>query len=76
MAVAMTLGGNTRVGLEDNLYVGPGQLAKSSADQVTRVVNIANQLSIEIASADEARAILGLKGASHTGWAEGAAAAK
>ena len=76
MAVAMTLGGNTRVGLEDNLYVGPGQLAKSSADQVTRVVNIANQLSIEIASADEARAMLGLKGGSHTGWAEGAAAAK
>jgi uncharacterized protein (DUF849 family) len=76
MAVAMTLGGNTRVGLEDNLYVGPGQLAKSSADQVTRVVNIANQLSIEIASPDEARAMLGLKGRSHTGWAEGAAAAK
>jgi len=76
MAVAMTLGGNTRVGLEDNLYVGPGQLAKSSADQVTRVVNIANQLSIEIASPDEARAMLGLKGGSHTGWAEGAAAAK
>jgi uncharacterized protein (DUF849 family) len=76
MAVAMTMGGNTRVGLEDNLYVGPGQLAKSSADQVTRVVNIANQLSIEIASADEARAILGLKGRSHTGWAEAATAAR
>jgi uncharacterized protein (DUF849 family) len=73
MAVAMTMDGNTRVGLEDNLYVGPGQLAKSSADQVTRVVNIANQLSIEIASADEARAMLGLKGRSHTGWVEAAA---
>ena len=74
MAVAMTMGGNTRVGLEDNLYVGPGQLAKSSADQVMRVVNIANQLSIEIASADEARAMLELKGKSHTGWVEAAAA--
>jgi uncharacterized protein (DUF849 family) len=72
----MTMGGNTRVGLEDNLYVGPGQLAKSSADQVMRVVNIANQLSIEIASADEARSMLELKGGSRTGWAEGAAAAK
>ena len=69
MAVAMAMGGNTRVGLEDNLYVGPGQLAKSSADQVTRVVNIANQLSVEIASADEARAMLHLKGRNQTGWA-------
>ena len=76
MAVTMTMGGNTRVGLEDSLYVGPGQLAKSSADQVTRVVNIANQLSFEIATADEARTILGLKGKSHTGWAEAAAGAK
>ncbi len=76
MAVAMTMGGNTRVGLEDNLYVGPGQLAKGSADQVTRVVNVANQLSIEIASADEARAMLGLKGRIHTGWAEAATAAR
>jgi uncharacterized protein (DUF849 family) len=76
MAVTMTMGGNTRVGLEDSLYVGPGQLAKSSADQVTRVVNIANQLSFEIATADEARSILGLKGKSHTGWAETAAGAK
>ena len=76
MAVTMTMGGNTRVGLEDSLYVGPGQLAKSSAEQVTRVVNIANQLSFEIATADEARSILGLKGKSHTGWAETAAGAR
>lgn len=69
MAVAMAMGGNTRVGLEDNLYVGPGQLAKSSADQVTRVVSIANQLSVEVASADEARAMLHLKGRNQTGWA-------
>jgi uncharacterized protein (DUF849 family) len=73
MAVAMSMGGNTRVGLEDNLYVGPGQLAKGSADQVKRVVNIAEQLSVEIASADEARTMLNLKGRDHTGWAAAAA---
>jgi uncharacterized protein (DUF849 family) len=73
MAVAMAMGGNTRVGLEDNLYVGPGQLAKSSADQVTRVANIANQLSVEIASPDEARSMLNLKGRNQTGWAAAAA---
>jgi uncharacterized protein (DUF849 family) len=73
MAVAMAMGGNTRVGLEDNLYVGPGQLAKSSADQVTRVVSIANQLSVEVASADEARSMLHLKGRNQTGWAAAAA---
>jgi len=74
MAVAMAMGGNTRVGLEDNLYVGPGQLAKSSADQVARVVTMANQLSLEIATPDEARAILGLKGKNQTGWAAAASA--
>jgi uncharacterized protein (DUF849 family) len=74
MAVTMAMGGNTRVGLEDNLYVGPGQLAKSSAEQVARVVTMANQLSLEIASPDDARAILGLKGKNQTGWAAAAAA--
>ena len=72
MAVAMAMGGNTRVGLEDNLYVAPGQLAKGSADQVTMVVNIANQLSVQIASADEARSMLNLKGRNQTGWATAA----
>ncbi len=72
MAVAMAMGGNTRVGLEDSLYVGPGQLAKSSAEQVARVVTMANQLSLEIASPDDARAILGLKGKNQTGWAAAA----
>ena len=68
MAMALVMGGNTRVGLEDNLYVGPGQLAQSSADQVTRVVNMAQQLSIEIATPDEARSTLGLKGRNKAGW--------
>jgi len=73
MAVAMAMGGNTRVDLEDNLYVGPGQLAKGSADQVAKVVNIATQLSVEVASADEARSILNLKGRNQTGWVAAAA---
>ncbi|MDR3563053.1 MAG: 3-keto-5-aminohexanoate cleavage protein [Negativicutes bacterium] len=68
MAVAMAMGGNTRVGLEDSLYTGPGQLAKSSAEQVTKVVNIARELSIPIATPDEARAILGLKGKDKVGF--------
>jgi uncharacterized protein (DUF849 family) len=68
MATAMGMGGNVRVGLEDNLYVGPGQLAKSSAEQVERVVTIAKALSIPIATPDEARAELGLKGKANVGW--------
>jgi len=69
MCVAMALGGNTRVGLEDNLYMGPGRLAVSSAEQVSALVRIAKELSIEIATPNEARAILGLKGKDKTGWA-------
>jgi uncharacterized protein (DUF849 family) len=68
MATAMGMGGNVRVGLEDNLYVGPGQLAKSSAEQVERVVAIAKALSIPVATPDEARAQLGLKGKANVGW--------
>jgi len=55
-------GGNVRVGLEDSLYAGRGVVAKSSADQVEKMVRIARELSIDIASPDEARQILGLKG--------------
>ena len=62
-AVAMAMGApNVRVGLEDSLFAGKGKLATSSADQVKMVVNIAKELSIEIAAPDEARQILGLKG--------------
>ena len=74
MAVTMVMGGNTRVGLEDNLYTGPGRLARSSAEQVSIVANIAKELSIEIASADEARAMLGLKGKQNVGFCRAAGA--
>jgi uncharacterized protein (DUF849 family) len=56
------MGGNVRVGLEDSLYLGKGQLAKSNAEQVQRIRSILENLSLEIASPDEARKMLDLKG--------------
>jgi len=50
------------VGLEDNLYLEKGVLAKSSAEQVAKIIRIARELGIEPATPDEARRILGLKG--------------
>lgn len=61
-AAGLALGGHVRVGLEDNLYSGYGRLARSSAEQVERMVNIAREMSIEPASPDETRQMLGLKG--------------
>jgi uncharacterized protein (DUF849 family) len=61
-AVSLALGGNVRVGLEDSLYIGKGQLAASNAEQVAKVRRIAEELSYEIATPDEARAMLQLKG--------------
>ena len=55
-------GGHMRVGLEDNLYLEKGVLAKSSAEQVEKAIRIARELGLEPASPDEARRILGLKG--------------
>ncbi|MFP3155925.1 3-keto-5-aminohexanoate cleavage protein [Lachnospiraceae bacterium ZAX-1] len=59
--VAMILGGNVRVGLEDNLYLSKGVLAKSNAEAITKVVNIAKLMEREVATPDEAREILGLR---------------
>ena len=56
------MGGNVRVGLEDSLFIGKGQLAKSNADQVRRIRAILENLSLEIATPDEARSMLALKG--------------
>lgn len=65
---ALTLGGNVRVGLEDNLYLAPKVLAKSSAEQVMKIRGIAEALFKEIATPDEAREILGLKGKSEVAF--------
>ena len=56
------MGGNVRVGLEDSIYIGKGQLAKSNAEQVSRIRSILENLSLEIATPKEARALLDLKG--------------
>ena len=57
------MGGNLRVGLEDSLYIGRGQLAENSAQQVAKIRRIVEELGLQVATPDEARAILGLKGA-------------
>jgi uncharacterized protein (DUF849 family) len=62
-AMVAAQGGNVRVGLEDNLWEGPGELSKTNADQVRRVRRILEGLSLDIATPDEARAMLALKGA-------------
>lgn len=56
------MGGNVRVGLEDSLYAGKGRLAKSNAEQVSIVRDILKNLSLDIATPDEARKMLSLKG--------------
>ena len=56
------MGGNVRVGLEDSLYLGKAQLARSCAEQVRKIRRILEELSLEIATPDEAREMLGLKG--------------
>lgn len=61
---AALLGGNLRVGLEDSLYIGPGQKATSNAEQVTKIRQIVENLGRTVATPDEARQRLGLKGAS------------
>ena len=62
VTLAAIMGGNVRVGLEDSIYVGKGQLAKSNAEQVSRIRTILENLSLEIATPKEARAMLNLKG--------------
>ncbi len=61
-AVAAQMGGHVRVGLEDSLYIARGELAKSNAEQVEKIVRILREQGNEPATPDEARAILGLKG--------------
>ena len=65
---SLLIGGNARVGLEDNLYLEKGQMAKSNAEQVAKIVRIARELGIEPATSDEARQILGLKGLDHVNF--------
>ncbi len=60
--LAMMMGGHARVGFEDNIFIEKGVLAKSNAELVSKVVRIARELGREVATPDEARKVLGLKG--------------
>ena len=62
------MGANVRVGLEDSLWSGAGKLAQSSAEQVSRARQMIEGLGREVATADEAREILALKGRQHVGF--------
>lgn len=61
--MSASMGGNVRVGLEDSLWDAPGRLAQSNADQVARIVTVLKSLNLEVATPDEARKTLKLKGA-------------
>lgn len=63
VAMAAAMGGHVRVGLEDSLWAGPGRLARSNAEQVRLARQMIESLGHDVASADEARDILALKGA-------------
>jgi uncharacterized protein (DUF849 family) len=67
-AQAAAMGGNVRVGLEDSLWIGPGRLAESNAQQVIQARRIIEGLGLEVATSDEAREILGLKGGDRVGF--------
>jgi uncharacterized protein (DUF849 family) len=62
ITMAAAMGGNVRVGLEDSLMLGRGELAKSNADQVKRIRDVLEALSLDVVTPFEARAMLGLKG--------------
>jgi uncharacterized protein (DUF849 family) len=67
-AMGAAMGGNVRVGLEDSLWIGPGRLAESNAQQVIQARKIIEGLSLEIATPDEAREILQLKGGNNVAF--------
>ena len=62
-AMAVSMGGNLRVGLEDSLWIGPGQLAKTNAEQVRAARQIIEGLGLDVATPEDAREMLQLKGA-------------
>ncbi len=66
--MAGIMGGNVRVGLEDSLYIGRGKMAHSNAEQVAKIRRILEELSLEVATPAEARAILHLKGGDRVGF--------
>ncbi len=67
-AQSVALGGNVRVGLEDSLWIGPGQLAESNAQQVRAARQVIEGLGLEVATSDEAREMLQLKGGANVNF--------
>jgi uncharacterized protein (DUF849 family) len=65
---AAILGGNLRVGMEDSLFIGPGELTPSNAHQVTKIRGIVEALGLQVATPAQARERLGLKGLDHVGF--------
>ena len=61
-SIGAAMGSNVRVGLEDSLWAGPGRLAQSNAEQVRAIRQIIEGMSLDVATPDEAREILSLKG--------------
>jgi uncharacterized protein (DUF849 family) len=62
------MGSHVRVGLEDGLFIGRGRMAESNAEQVAKIKRILDELSLEVATPEDARTILGLKGLDQVGW--------
>ncbi|MFO1318843.1 MAG: 3-keto-5-aminohexanoate cleavage protein [Burkholderiales bacterium] len=67
-AQSAVMGGNVRVGLEDSLWLGKGQLARTNAEQVSKIRRILEELGLSVATPDDARRILKLKGGSNVGF--------
>jgi uncharacterized protein (DUF849 family) len=67
-AMSAVMGGNVRVGLEDSLWLGRGQLAKSNAEQVAKARRILEELGLQVATPNDARDMLKLKGGSNVGF--------
>jgi uncharacterized protein (DUF849 family) len=67
-AIAASMGGNVRVGLEDSLWIGKGKLAETNAAQVSQVRKIIEGLGLDVATPEEAREILDLKGSDRTAF--------
>lgn len=68
ITASAVMGSHVRVGLEDGLFIGKGELAPSNAAQVEKIRRILAELSLEVATPDETRQILGLKGLDQVGW--------
>jgi uncharacterized protein (DUF849 family) len=68
VTIGAIMGGHVRVGLEDNVYLGKGELAQSNADQVAKIRRILTELSLDIATPDEVREMLALKGPQNVGF--------